>query len=221
VSDPTVTETETGIVVEYSGDPIPPDKIKKERIKELKIIIDSRLDILKTQPPYNPNDTPETKIRRADEFYQATKEWADATIELAELSMEDQAKRAEVIRKTQNILKENEALKNQAFAIAYASSAKNEPNIKVSGVSAVETERSYGYVTYSIKADVDNKGNPGEVYIKIVGKNFGGHEMDFVYLKGTIDRRESKTLTNTTMVTYQKAMDIRTWEIDSVKIYNK
>ena len=94
-------------------------------------------------------------------------------------------------------------------------------DIKVSSISAMETERSYNYVTYSIKADVDNKGDLGEVFIKLAGKNRDGHEIKSTYLTGIFDRRESRTLTTTTMVTYQQAMDIRTWEAISINKYKK
>lgn len=55
----------------------------------------------------------------------------------------------------------------------------------------------------------------------MVGKNRDGHQIDSVYLVGTLDRKESRTLTTSTMVTYQQAMDIRTWEVASISNYIK
>jgi len=92
-------------------------------------------------------------------------------------------------------------------------------DIKVCCISAMETERAYNYITYSVKADVDNRGAGGQVFIKLVAKNRDGHQIDFVYLKGFLDNRETRTLTTTTMMTYQQGMDARTWEVDSVNIY--
>ena len=94
-------------------------------------------------------------------------------------------------------------------------------DIKVSRISTMESERSSGYVTYSIKADVDNSGETGEVFIKLIGKNRDGHQVDFVYLKGVLDRRESRTMTTTTMLNLQQSMDVRTWEVESINKYDR
>lgn len=94
-----------------------------------------------------------------------------------------------------------------------------EDDIKISSIQAMETERSSNYVTYSIKADVDNRGNRGEVFIKLIGKNRDGHQIHFVYLNGNIDKRGSRTLTATAMLTLQQAMDVRSWEVDRVRKY--
>lgn len=96
-----------------------------------------------------------------------------------------------------------------------------ENDVKVSSVNAMEMERSYGYVTYSIKADIDNKGERGEVYIKLIAKNRDGHQVHSTYLNGLVDRRGSRTITTTTMLSYQQAMDVREWAVDSVNKYKK
>lgn len=96
---------------------------------------------------------------------------------------------------------------------------RREDDVKVTSISAMETERSYGYVTYSIKADVDNRGDRGNVFIKLVGKNRDGHQMDFVYLTANMDRKESRTLSTTTLLSFQKAMDLRDWIVGSINKY--
>jgi hypothetical protein len=96
-----------------------------------------------------------------------------------------------------------------------------EDDIKVTNISAMEVERSYGYVTYSIKADVDNKGDRGNVFVKLVAKNRDGHQFDYVYLTGVIDRKSERVLRASTMVSLQHAMDIRTWDVESINKYYK
>ena len=93
---------------------------------------------------------------------------------------------------------------------------RKSDDVRVCCISAMEVERSYNYVTYSIKADVDNKGEKGEVFVKLIAKNRDGHQIDYVYLRTVLDRRESRTLTTTTMMTYQQAMDARIWEVASI-----
>jgi hypothetical protein len=96
---------------------------------------------------------------------------------------------------------------------------KPEAEVKVSSVSAMQMSRTDSYVTMGIKADVDNLGDRGEVFIKLVGKNWTGHEIDFVYLRGTLERKQSRTLSTTALLTDQQVLDIRTWEVDSVNKY--
>lgn len=101
----------------------------------------------------------------------------------------------------------------------HQNTSRLENDIKVSSIHSLETERAYNYVTYSIKADIDNKGDRGQVYVKLIGKNRDGHQIHYVYLTGTLERRESRTLTTTAMLSYQQAMDVREWVVDSVKKY--
>lgn len=98
---------------------------------------------------------------------------------------------------------------------------KLEDDIKVSSVKTIELERAYNYVTYSIKVDIDNKGEHGEVFVRLIGRNREGYEIHSLYLSGIIERHGSRTLTSTTMLTFQQAMDVRTWEVASVNKYNK
>jgi len=168
--EPKITETETGIIVEYTGEPAPPS------------------------PPSAKGVDGMTNTQRED------------------LRQEI---RESIARINREIVKAEQEIQEQ----------KSKPNpaddIKVSCINAMETERSYNYVTYSIRADVDNKGGQGEIYIKLVGKNRDGHQLDFVYLTGKLDKKESRTFTTTTMMSFQKAMDIRSWEVDSINKYAK
>lgn len=132
------------------------------------------------------------------------------------------AKKLEELRKLQE---EGRALQEQLKTKYLRESPPALPvrqksdDIGVCCISAMETERSSNYVTYSVKADVDNKGESGEVFIKLVAKNRDGHQIDYVYLHGVLDRRESRTLTTTTMMTFQQAMDARVWEVVSASKY--
>ena len=98
---------------------------------------------------------------------------------------------------------------------------RSEPDpsqeVKVCCISAMEIERSSNYVTYSIKADIDNRGDRGDISVKLIGKNWNGHQIDFVYLTGVFDRKESRTATATTMLTLQQALDVRSWNVATIR----
>ena len=170
---PKIIETETGFVVEYTGEPVEA-KTTETNSSE-------------------PKPTDSKSSAQLKETYNKTLE--------------------EIERIQRRLELKRESITRQQYT------RNPSDDIKVSSISAMEMERSRNYITFSIKADVDNSGNRGEVSIRLVGKNRDGHQVDYVYLSGRIGQRESRSMTTTTMLNYQQAMDIRTWSVESVNKY--
>lgn len=95
--------------------------------------------------------------------------------------------------------------------------AKAKEDIHLDKFSAIELSRSYGYVTYSLKIDATNPGPKGVLYVKVVAKNRDGHQLDFLYLSGLVNQGDTRTFTNTKMLSYDLASRLYTWEIDEVR----
>lgn len=95
----------------------------------------------------------------------------------------------------------------------------SEPPIETSGLYVTEVRRGYGYVTYSIRVDVDNPGQPGKAYLTIQGKNWEGSELKRATVSGFLEADSTATLSGTTIVAESDAWNIRTWDIANVKFY--
>jgi hypothetical protein len=91
-----------------------------------------------------------------------------------------------------------------------------KPTVVKDSLKIIEIERASGYVTYSIKVDVETQGPPGEVFVTIKGLNSDGFKLDSTTLRGVIDGDSTLTLTDTTRATAQDAVNISKWEIDKV-----
>jgi hypothetical protein len=91
-----------------------------------------------------------------------------------------------------------------------------KPTVVKDSLKIIEIERAYGYVTYSIKIDVETQGPSGEVSVTIKGLNSDGFKLDSMTLRGVIDEDSTLTLTDTTTATEQEATNISKWEIDKV-----
>lgn len=91
-----------------------------------------------------------------------------------------------------------------------------KPTVVKDSLKIIEIERASGYVTYSIKVDVETQGPPGEVFVTIKGLNSDGFKLDSTTLRGVIDGDSTLTLTDTTRATAQEAVNISKWEIDKV-----
>ena len=91
-----------------------------------------------------------------------------------------------------------------------------KPTVVEDSLQIIEIERVSGYVTYSIKVDVETQGPPGEVFVTINGLNSDGFKLDSTTLRGVIDGESTLTLTDTTKATAQDAVNISKWEIDKV-----
>jgi uncharacterized protein YoxC len=94
-----------------------------------------------------------------------------------------------------------------------------KPAVQADSLSVIETKRSYGYVYYSIKLDIDNPGPAGQVFITVKGKRYDGHELESLYLTADLDSDSKATLTDSTMVSTKDAMNISKWEVADVKFY--
>lgn len=93
-------------------------------------------------------------------------------------------------------------------------------DVVLTGFSYIELSRGYGYVTYSLKIDVENPGRKAVVYIKAVSKNKSGHQLNFTYLSGLVDHRQKRSLTATTMLPINQAMTFNLFEVGEVrKVY--
>ena len=91
-----------------------------------------------------------------------------------------------------------------------------KPTVVKDSLKIIELERGSGYVTYSIKVDLETQGPPGEVVVTIKGLNSDGFKLDSKTLRGDIDGDSTLTLTDTTRATEQEAINISKWEIDKV-----
>jgi len=91
-----------------------------------------------------------------------------------------------------------------------------KPTVVKDSLNIIELERGSGYVTYSIKVDLETQGPPGEVVVTIKGLNSDGFKLDSKTLRGDIDGDSTLTLTDTTRTTEQEAINISKWEIDKV-----
>jgi len=91
-----------------------------------------------------------------------------------------------------------------------------KPTVVKDSLKIIELERGSGYVTYSIKVDLETQGPPGEVVVTIKGLNSDGFKLDSKTLRGDIDGDSTLTLTDTTRTTEQEAINISKWEIDKV-----
>ena len=91
-----------------------------------------------------------------------------------------------------------------------------KPTVVKDSLKIIELERGSGYVTYSIKVDLETQGPPGEVVVTIKGLNSDGFKLDSKTLRGNIDSDSTLTLTDTTRATEQEAINISKWEIDKV-----
>ena len=91
-----------------------------------------------------------------------------------------------------------------------------KPTVVKDSLTIIEIERASGYVTYSIKVDVETQSPPGEVFVTIKGLNADGFKLDSTTLRGVIDGDSTLTLTDTTRATAQEAVNISKWEIDKV-----
>jgi len=91
-----------------------------------------------------------------------------------------------------------------------------KPTVVKDSLKIIELERGSGYVTYSIKIDLETQGPPGEVVVTIKGLNADGFKLDSKTLRGDIDGDSTLTLTDTTRTTEQEAINISKWEIDKV-----
>jgi hypothetical protein len=91
-----------------------------------------------------------------------------------------------------------------------------KPTVVKDSLKIIELERGSGYVTYSIKVDLETQGPPGEVVVTIKGLNSDGFKLDSKTLRGNIDGDSTLTLTDTTRTTEQEAINISKWEIDKV-----
>jgi len=91
-----------------------------------------------------------------------------------------------------------------------------KPTVVKDSLKIIELERGSGYVTYSIKVDLETQGPPGEVVVTIKGLNSDGFKLDSTTLRGVIDGDSTLTLTDTTRATEQEAISISKWEIDKV-----
>ena len=91
-----------------------------------------------------------------------------------------------------------------------------KPTVVKDSLKIIELERGSGYVTYSIKVDLETQGPPGEVVVTIKGLNSDGFKLDSKTLRGDIDGDSTLTLTDTTRATEQEAISISKWEIDKV-----
>lgn len=96
---------------------------------------------------------------------------------------------------------------------------KIKPEVLVDSLKVAEMKRSYGWVTYSIQLDVENPGPPGKIFVDIKGKRYDGHIVESTILTGILDGDDSATLTDTTMVSDQDALNISRWEVDQIKFY--
>lgn len=86
--------------------------------------------------------------------------------------------------------------------------------------SVIEVERNSVYVRYSVTIDAKNEcAGDAKVFIRISGKNFSGHELDNVLMYKNIAEGERETLTGTTLVSHQDAMNIRGWDVKEVDAY--
>ncbi|TLM66040.1 MAG: hypothetical protein FDZ69_07610 [Deltaproteobacteria bacterium] len=94
-----------------------------------------------------------------------------------------------------------------------------KPKVNADSLSVMETKRSYGYVYYSVKVDIDNPGPAGKVYVSIKGKRYDGHELESVLLSGEVDENSKVTLTDSTMVKDSEALNISKWEVAEVSFY--
>ena len=91
-----------------------------------------------------------------------------------------------------------------------------KPTVVKDSLKIIELERGSGYVTYSIKVDLETQGPPGEVVVTIKGLNSDGFKLDSKTLRGDIDGDSTLTLTDTTRATEQEAISISKWEIDKI-----
>ena len=89
-------------------------------------------------------------------------------------------------------------------------------DIKVDGFDVKILSRSNNYVNYSFKLSLENSGDPGKVYVKVVAKDKDGFEADFVMLTGYFEHNEVRNLTTTRMFPIKKLDQDVKWEISSI-----
>lgn len=101
----------------------------------------------------------------------------------------------------------------QAAKLSYPPIADN--------ISVIETARSYGYVTVSAKVDISNQGEARKIFLTLRGVNAMGYQIEDIFLSGVVEEGENITLTDTTMLSEQEFLDVRSWEIGDLKYYRK
>ena len=133
--------------------------------------------------------------------------------EEAELSIED---REELLAKRRELDILRFKLDQWRDEALIAAEQAIKPTVVKDSLSIIEIERASGYVTYSIKIDVETQGPSGEVFVTIKGLNSDGFKLDSTTLRGFIDAESTLTLTDTTRSTVQEATNISKWEIDKI-----
>lgn len=79
-----------------------------------------------------------------------------------------------------------------------------------------EVSRDASFVTISLKADVVNSGTQGTVVVFAAGKNKQGMELHSPTISGPVAAGETKSLTDTSLVSLPIFQNISTWTIKSV-----
>lgn len=144
------------------------------------------------------------RIDKFEDYYEAT--------------IADEDKLVIEIKKLDNFRRDLDRWHENAIEIAKRSAV---PTVSADSLNVAEVKRGYGYVTYSIRLDVENPGLPGKVYVEVKGKRYDGHILDNNSLSGDIDGDSSATLTATTTIKSEDALNITKWEIEKINFYPK
>lgn len=184
-----------------------------EQIQDQIADIDSKLKYLREELDRTPGEEAEAIIH---DIYFLRVDRLGLLEDLAAATITDSRK----LEREQTKLERDRAELDRAHDSAIANVRRSiKPIVQADGLSIAEMKRSSGYVTYSIRLDVDNPGPPGKIFVDIKGKRYDGHILDGTTLMAEIVGNNSSTLTDTTMVTVQDALNISRWEITEVTFY--
>lgn len=138
--------------------------------------------------------------------------------------LDKEEKRVEKLNKERliEVKKELEALKSKADEVTrqMQEEAKTRINtVRVASLDVIDISRSPYYVTYSIKAQIENIGPKGNISVDIIASNNSGYELEKVVLRGFFAADSSRILTHTVMVKTGLANRIGGWKATSYSKY--
>ncbi|QOX79836.1 hypothetical protein FY034_13140 [Trichlorobacter lovleyi] len=138
--------------------------------------------------------------------------------------LDKEEKRVDQLNKERliEIKKELEVLKSKADEATrqMQEEAKTRINtVRVASLDVIDISRSPYYVTYSIKAQIENIGPKGNISVDIIASNNSGYELEKVVLRGFFAADSSRILTHTVMVKTGLANRIGGWKAVSYSKY--
>lgn len=99
--------------------------------------------------------------------------------------------------------------------------AAEESGVEVSDLQVIQISKSPNFTTYSLKADVENRGDEGKVFVHVLAKNREGFQINERFFTGDFMVGERRTLTTTSVVSNEIAANIDQWNIDTIKKFPK